>query len=287
MHLILILLFTLYSTAVNATEVSITIEKDIYHYAQIILGDQSVHDIKDFNHPLCQRDVVEFVLIQKALKLGGIDLKFNFHLGNYDARNIKLLINGLLLVGFDTIWLQTAKKYSSKLYISDPIIRKGEYVAGVYTKKNNLKAMKDKIDSGLSKVTFVSSSAWHADWHTLKALKPKSLVDESDWIVMAKMVSRGWVDAMLVPFNNQIPFQYSGNGYSIEAINGIKVPLQDSRHFAVSRSHPLAEQTFLALQSGIKKLRAQGFIEQAYRQCGFFNDTVNDWRAILPQNTPE
>ncbi|NOU51005.1 hypothetical protein HG263_10720 [Pseudoalteromonas sp. JBTF-M23] len=268
-------------------EVSVTIEKDIYDYAQTILSGQSVHNIENFNHPLCQRDVVDFVIIQKAIKLGGLDLTFKFELGNYDARNIRLLLDGLLLVSFDTIWYQQLSKHTDKLYISDPIIRKGEYVTGIYTSPNNINDLKRKISNDLSNVSIVSSRAWYTDWQTLKALKPKSLEDEADWIVMAKMVSRGWIDGMLVSFNNQSPFQYSGHDYFIEAVPDIKIPLQDSRHFAVSRSHPLAEQTFKALQIGIKKLRSQGFIKRAYQQCGFFNEMVKDWRAIIPQNTPE
>ncbi|BBN81325.1 hypothetical protein PA25_13100 [Pseudoalteromonas sp. A25] len=286
MRLVFILLFILFSKSLLSHEVSVTIEEDIYGYAQTILGEQTVHNIDNFKHPLCQRDVVEFVIIQKAIKLGGLQLNFKFSLGNYDARNIRLLLDGLLLVSFDTLWYQELNKHTNKLYISDPIIRKGEYVAGIYTSANNIKTLNNKIGEDLSSVSIVSSSAWHTDWQTLKALKPKSLEDESDWIVMAKMVSRGWVDAMLVSFNNKSPFQYTGDGYHIQAFEGVKVPLQDSRHFAVSRSHPLAEETFKALQIGIKQLREQGFIERAYRQCGFFNDTVKEWRPILPQNVP-
>ncbi|MCF6435677.1 hypothetical protein [Pseudoalteromonas sp. MMG022] len=277
------LFFILQINTVRAVTIPITIEADIFNYAQIILADQSIDTVNDFHHPLCQRDVVEFVLLQKALKLGGMELKFKFELGNYDARNIKLLVDGLLLVSFDTLWYQEAQQHIERLYISDAIIRKGEYFAGLYTSAKSVSDIKHKIGEDLSQVSVISSQAWHTDWVTLSALNPKQLHEESDWIVMAKMVSRSWIDTMLVSFNNTIPFEYKGVDYRIVAIEGIKVPLQDSRHFVVSRLHPLGEATFNALQVGIKQLRASGFIEQSYKQCGFFNPHVEAWRPLTPK----
>ncbi|WP_105168011.1 hypothetical protein [Pseudoalteromonas sp. T1lg23B] len=277
------LLFILQINVVRAVTIPITIEEDIYNYAQIILADESIETINDFSHPLCQRDIVEFVLLQRALKLGGLELNFKFELGNYDARNVKLLVDGLLLVSFDTLWYQQAQQHIERLYISDAIIRKGEYFAGLYASPKNVTNIKNKIAANLSQVSVISSRSWHTDWITLSALRPKQLHEESDWIVMAKMVSRGWVDTMLVSFNNTMPFEYRGIDYRIIAIDGIKVPLQDSRHFVVSRLHPLGEATFKALQAGIKQLRASGFIEQSYKQCGFFSPHIDAWRALTPQ----
>lgn len=270
--------------SLDASTVKITIEKDIYQYAVKLLNGKTVDNITQFTHSHCQRDVIDFILVQRAIKLGGLNIKFSFELGNYDARNIKLIDAGLLLVGFDTIWHEEAKLVANNVYISDPIVRHGEYFAGVFTASKNVEFMSTKIQTDLSQVSIVSSQYWHADWKTINALSPKHLVDESDWIVMAKMVSRGWVDVMLVPFTNSQPFEYSGHGYSIAAIPNIKVALQDSRHFVVSKKHPLGLVTYNALQVGIKQLRTSGFIEDAYRQCGFLNSNVDSWKTLQPSN---
>ncbi|MFC3034635.1 hypothetical protein ACFOEE_19205 [Pseudoalteromonas fenneropenaei] len=260
--------------------VTITVEKDIYEYAQAILADKTPSTIEHFTQAHCQRDVVDFILVQRALSLGGSQLTFEYELGNFDARNIKLLTDGHLLISFDTIWLEEAKQYDHAVYISDPIIRQGEYFSGVFTAPHLSQAIAAKIKYDLSEVSVVSSSAWYADWKTLTALNPKQLIDESDWIAMAKMVSRGWVDVMLVSFTNQQPFQYQGTGYHIVAISDLKVALADSRHFIVSKIHPLGPETFAALQRGLQQLRESGFIENAYRECGFFNSSIANWRTL-------
>ncbi|CCQ11758.1 hypothetical protein PALB_26590 [Pseudoalteromonas luteoviolacea B = ATCC 29581] len=269
-----------FSSATVASVTSITVEKDIFEYAQAVLGNETPMTIESFKHPNCQRDVVDFILVQRALKLGGLSVEFTFELGNYDARNLKLLNEGLLLVSFDTIWLEDAKQYADNVFISDPLIRENEYFAGVFASPKHITTLQNKISNDFSNVSIVTSSAWHADWKTINALTPKELIDESDWIVMAKMVSRGWVDIMLVPFTSNPPYQYQGDGYLIQAIPNIKVALKDSRHFVVAKQHPLGKTTFEALQSGLKILRQTSFIEKAYTECGFLNDQVDAWRVI-------
>lgn len=277
-----VLLCAFFAFSLNAKVIDITVETDIYFYAKNIIGNKSVIEITDYSGENAQRDVVEFILIQQALILGGADIEFNFIYGNYDARNLKLLNEGLLLLSFDSLWLSATEKYKDNLYISEPLIEKGDYFAGIFTSERH-KEKYSKVPISINDMSFVSSKDWHVDWLTLQSLKPKKLIHESDWIVMAKMVSRGWVDGMLAPFKKQDSFSYIGPDYNIVAIPNVKIALNDSRHFVVSKKHPLGKQTFDALQKGLKILNERGMIEKAYRQAGFINDDVSNWRTISPK----
>lgn len=267
-------------TLSSQAKIPISIESDIYKYAQQVLGEESIESIDNFKHPSCVRDVVEFILVQKAIKLGGLNLEYDFVLGDYDARNIRLIQHGLLLISFDSIWLNEASQYEKDVFISDPVIRKNEFYAGIYVAPSKISTLKPKLANGITELSFVTSEAWHTDVKTLTALKPKSLVIEADWLVMAKMVSSGWVDAMLAPFKPTMPFEYTGKNYKIRAIDNFKVALQDSRHFVISKKHPLGKKTFIAIQKGLKQLRQSGYIERAYKECGFLNSVVEDWQEI-------
>ena len=274
------LLLILHSGKTFSQIVDISVETDIYYYAKDIIGNRAILDVTDYSGINSQRDVVEFILVQQALLLGGSNISFNFIQGNYDARNLKLLNEGLLLVSFDTLWKSATEKYKQNLYISEPLIENGEYYAGVYVSEKKLKELENSNSIQLSNFSIVSSRAWHVDWKTLEQLKPKKLLHESDWIVMAKMVSRGWVDGMLAPFKKQEEFSYIGPDYRIFAVPNVKVALEDSRHFVVSKNHPLGKETFKALQKGLQILRERGLIEKAYRQSGFINDDVKNWRVL-------
>ena len=272
---IVVVLFTFDS---YSQEIEITIETDIYKYAQEILNGKSPLEIDDFSGKNSQRDVVEFILVQKALLLGGAKLDFIFNTGNYDSKNSKLLKEGALLINFDTMWYSHAQTFSQDVYISDPLIRKGEYHAGIYTSENS----KLKINNlqEFKKLSVISNRNWSVDWKTLTDISPSKLIHEEEWVSMAKMVSLGWVDVMLAPFNKNKPFFYQGKNYKIYALKGIKISLNDSRHFVVSRNHPLGKKTFIALQKGLKILREQGAIDKAYRQSGFFNDETKNWKVL-------
>ncbi len=264
----------------SPTKIPITVETDVYHHAQEIIGNKKIVTIESFSGPNSQRDVVEFILIQKALALGGSTLDFTFTLGNYDARNIKLLQSGLLLISFDSLWLSHISKITNDVYVSDAIIRKGEYWAGLYTSIKNDKALATKNLSDLKKLSIISNKNWHVDWQTVSQLSPKTLAHEEEWLSMAKLVSLQWVDIMLAPFTSAQPFTYKGNGYEITAIEGIKVALNDSRHFVVSKKHPEGKETFIALQKGLAILRQRGTIIKAFQQSGFFNEKVQNWSVI-------
>lgn len=282
---VLILLLAIKAAVGYAVEsIKITVETDIYFYANQLIGNRSVHDVKDFHGINSQRDVVEFIIIQQALKLGGFKHELEFELGNYDGRNIKLLNSGLLLLSLDSIWLSATEPYKENLHISQPVIPKGRYEAGIFTSKENGAKFADLSNLDFSQLSVVSSKDWYVDWITLEAMTPRKLIHESDWIAMAKIVSRGWADVMIAPFKKAKPYVYKGMDYYIEAIPNVKVALQDSRHFVVSKKHPLGKETFEALEKGLEILQSQGVIERAYREAGFYNDNVSDWKVINQKN---
>ena len=246
----LLLLISL-NVASTSPKVKVSIEADIYHHAQEILAGQSPLTIENFSGEHSQRDVVEFILVQKALSLGGLDLDLSFAIGNYDARNIRLLQEGLLLINFDTMWLSQVINLKKDIYISDAMIRKGEYWAGIYTSVQNKEKLSIKHLDDLKQLTIASNKNWYVDWQTLSQINPKKLIHQEEWLSMAKLVSLGWVDVMLAPFTQQSPFSYQGNDYKIVAIEGVKIALNDSRHFVVSRKYPYGKEDLYCFAKGV------------------------------------
>ncbi|WP_246058182.1 hypothetical protein [Litorilituus lipolyticus] len=131
------LLFLTLNAFAQEEVINVSVETDTYKYAQEILKGRPAIEVTNYASPNSQRDVVEFILVQKALALGGLELKFSITTGNYDARNIKLLRSGLLLISFDSMWHSHVNQFADELFISAPIIEKGEYMAGIYTSKEN------------------------------------------------------------------------------------------------------------------------------------------------------
>jgi len=280
---LLILLFTTYSATSTAAsdKIILTVQPDVYADYLCLLNERSPLEITDFKGECSRRDVVDIILLQQALHLGGFDLSVKFRTGQFELRNRKLLEEGFLLVSVDTFWLTEAQSVQEHLYISEPMLRNGEYIAGLYTSPNNKKALASRTLQQVQKLSGVSSKNWSGDWRAMQQLGLKKLVNEPIWVAQVKLVDRQFVDFMLAPFN----VDFARNGVILELIPQIAVKLAGSRHFVISKYHLLGEAAFKALNIGIATMRQRGLIHKAYADAGFFYAIEQNWTFINEQLT--
>ena len=266
------MIFASFASISQPNEITIYIRDDVFKDYQNFIGERDVLTIKNFSGKSIRRDVVDMIIAQQALKLGGFDYSFRYASGKVNFRNTKMLQNGDLLISFDSYWLEDAKALVDKIFISDELIRKGEYIAGIYTNPNNQKVLAIKTLSDLTELSAVSTSKWKTDWKTLSDLPLKELTDESEWLSMARLVNLQWVDFLLMPFHSTEDQSYTMGEITLIPVKGIGIELYDSRHFVISKQHPKGNEAIKAINIGLKKLRAQGAITKAYTQAGFFID---------------
>jgi len=256
----------------RSDDVLIYIRDDVFTDYQNFVNKREILKIKSFSGKAIRRDVVDMIIAQQALKLGGFTNKFSYAPGKVNFRNTKLLQNGDLLISFDSYWKSDAQALADKLYISDPVIRNGEYVAGIYTSPYNQKVLQVEKLSDLQHLTSISTPKWRTDWKTLQSLNLKELTKESSWLSMTRMVNLQWVDFMLMPFNSTPDKSFTMEKVHLIPVQNVAIVLKDSRHFVISKAHHQGEAAFVAINKGIKILRAHGAITKAYTEAGFFVD---------------
>lgn len=251
------------------------IRDDVLENYYNFLKGRDVLSIRNFSGEFIRRDVVDMILLQQALKIGGFNMEFDYAPGRLNFRNTRMLEEGKLLLSFDSYWLQDAKLLSEDLYISEPVIRKGEYHAAIYASPKHPTIFNVSTIEDLRKHTAVSTPKWKTDWATLQALNLKELIHEDEWVSQAKMVSLRLVDFIMMPFTSE-----GSNTYHLESIKLQHIPntallLNDSRHFVVSKKHPLGKEAFTSLNKGLTVLRKENRITSAYKEAGFLIDTTN------------
>lgn len=262
--------------------VAIFIRDDVYNDYIRFLNSREVLEVTDFSGEYIRRDIVDMILAQQALKLGGFDKSFRYQRGNINFTNSKMLEKGILLISFDTYWLTDANIQKNSVYISDAVIRRGEYFAGIFASPNNKKVRRLRSLSDFNDLSSVSTPRWHTDWSTLKQLPLKKLVREDEWLSQVRMVSMQWVDFMLMPLMPEVNNHYVLEDISLIAVPDTLVLLDDSRHFVISKRHPEGQNAFAAMQKGLAMLRKQGRIKKAYTEAGFFPDTSDKLIINLP-----
>jgi hypothetical protein len=110
----------------------------------------------------------------------------------------------------------------------------------------------------------------------MQQLSLKKLIDEPSWVSQVKLVDRQFVDFMLAPFH----VDFAKNGVLLAIVPNIAVKLDDSRHFVISKNHPLADSAFKAINTGISIMRKSGLIQKAYSDAGFFYADEQGWKII-------
>ncbi|WP_244926798.1 hypothetical protein [Pseudoalteromonas gelatinilytica] len=274
-----LLLSTFHVYGNDNKSVVIFIRDDVYDdYSRFLNGRKPIED-KDFSGAYIRRDVVDMIIAQQALSLGGFTKPFRYHKGNVNYRNTKLLEDGQLLLSFDSVWSVDAKQLAESVYISDPVIRNGEYFAGIFTSPNNKKVLKVKQLADFKQLTAVSTPRWQTDWQTLSDLPLKELLREDEWLGQVRTVSMQWVDFMMMPLMPSLNNRYSLENIELVAVPNLVLQLNDSRHFIISKSHPDGKAAFAAIQKGLSQLRKTGAIEKAYREAGFIPD-LNSYTVI-------
>ncbi len=279
--LILLLIFISFCTYARSNSILIYIRDDVYLDYQQFLSGRDVHTITNFSGNKIRRDVVDMIIAQQALKLGGFNYPFSYAPGKVNYRNTKMLQSGKLLISFDSYWSRDAQPLSSTVYISDELIRNGEYIAGIYTSPNNTQTLSITELSDLKALTAVSTSLWRTDWQTLQKLPLRKLVREDSWLSMVRMVDMQWIDFILMPFNSTPDQSFTIDKVHLVPVKNIGVLLKDSRHFVISKEHPKGEEASMAINKGLKILRSRGTIVKAYTEAGFFVD-LNKVKVINP-----
>ena len=274
-YFLLPVLAVLFSHTVNAlgmNKIQIYVRDDVYIDYKRFLNGRNVSEITDFSGEYIRRDVVDMILAQQALALGGFKKQFEYHTGNVNFRNTKLLEQGKLLLSMDSYWLEDAKAMSNSVYMSKALIKRGEYYAGLFHSPDNQKMLKLQSYQQLKDYTSVSTPRWRTDWETLHSLPLQKLFVEHEWVSQARMVSTMWADFMLMPLMPSLNNEFNLEGIKLVAHPRLVMLLDSSRHLVVSKAHPYGKEAFKALQEGLKMLRQRGMIVKAYTQAGFIPD---------------
>lgn len=246
---------------------------------EAFLGGVPVEDIYYYNGQKARRDVIDGVLFVQALRLGGITDKVEFAaIGTY-KRILHSIASGQVVSGAQTNWGQDTLNQSSLLN-TQPLVREGEFVVGIYTSPDNAKALKAKSVEDIQQLSAVSNKHWRNDWKYLKQLDIKPLYNAIYWEQMVKMVASQRADFTLAPFQPSHNFQLYFDRLVLVPIPNLKVALPGTRHWSVSRKHPDGIRVHQALEKGLQVLRSEGRITRAYTESGFFTAEVASWSQL-------
>lgn len=223
------------------------------------------------------RTAAEFIIVCRAVRLGGLNATFSIQDFPNSARTRAELLRGASTIMIDLPWGDFSADES--LYRSMSVLKVGDFVKGIYTRPDRSDVLGAKTVEDLRKFTAVSSKTWIYDWDALERMKVrKHAVPRYE--LMGKMVENRRADFLIAEFPASKDLSQYINGVRFVPVPGIKVMLLGSRHVAVSKRAPHAAQVFDAVQKGLAIMHETGLIKQAYRAVGFLNPRVETWEVV-------
>lgn len=261
-------------------QVPVLVASDVHKQYQRLKESAQFSAIQDYKNIPHGRDLVDIIVLEKALSLGGCDCELEFHTNSIYGRNIELILSGKYVMSADTLWLQDIEKHKELLLTTDAVIKRGDYDVGLYTSPNNEKALQARSLNDISKLSAVSNTFWSADWQTMRELAPYKLAHIESWPNLIKLVETEVADFTLLHFRVNEKEQAKLN---LVPINNVKAILWDSRHFALNKQHPLAAEVKNALDKGLATLAKNGELALAYQDIGINNPDKKDWKVLNPK----
>lgn len=235
--------------------------------------------IKDFSSPYSRRDVVEMLLLEQALSLGGNQSPYKILTSTTTTTDPQSIEAGRVQLIGTSVW-KSMFTDPDKVLFSTPMIKDGQFEAGLYTSPKNRAMLKVKSKQNLRRKSVISSRMWTVDWQTLNDLNVGKVWHTDKWKDMVKMVNTQRVDFLLAPFQSSKDLAMVINDVRLVPVKGVKIGLKGTRHFAVSKKAANSQQLLDYVNTGIAKLNAEGLIDKAYNQSGFYNQQVKDWILI-------
>lgn len=269
-------------TGVAGQTIVAAVDEDIIADYQLFVGERDPLLIDYYGGPGARRDVIEIVLLQQALHLGGFKEKVVLRPENSYLRILKLIQDGQVPISGALMWRDDIKPYTKALFKTKALVDEGEFIAGLYTRANNTRALTATTPEQIRELSAASNDHWQADVATLKSLGIEKIYYATYWVQIVRMVVAGRADITLAPFQSNAGMKVHVENLELVPIPGVKVTLPGSRHWPVSKKHPRGQELFTALEKGIALLEQRNIIQRAYEECGFFHPEVKNWRLLNP-----
>jgi hypothetical protein len=231
----------------------------------------------DFFSPDWLRTTLEFFIVCRAIRTGGVDAAYSFRNYPNSARARAELKKGTIAIMVDLPWGDFGRDES--LFRSSAVLPVGSFVKGIYTRPGHTALLGVRTLEKLRAFTAVSSRNWVYDWAALKRMKIET-INVAKYVQMGDMVRHRRVDFFVGEFPGTEDLSQYVNGERFVPVPGVKIVLPGSRHLAVSKRFPHAKRIFDAAENGLKALRERGLIKKGYQTSGFFNPAIKDWKAL-------
>ncbi len=278
--LICLLLGCFCSVCVNAAGVDVWVPGKTLIEFQKLVDPEIIGEIEDFTFLQGKPEVAELVLLIKALQVGGFSESIFIKSLASGQDILTVLASGEVALAGMSFWRSEVQSNREAFWLSDALIRQGEYSLGVYTCGKPPGAQ--ELINGLPRYTGVFVGNEAVSLKTLQSVGVKRLQIMEGHDAVVDVLCHGGADFTFAPFPATENLVINTGASRLQPVQGLKVGVEGSRHFLVSKAHARGRSLYFMLQRGLRKMRVKGTITQLYQQSGVINAHVEHWQLLNP-----
>ncbi len=243
---------------------------DLARYAAYMQGRDPL-DLGELPNTGLTRHVAEMWLFEAAAALGGCGCRIRYEPYQADtthSRTIAELVAGRQLsdpvAGF-----REDSRYRNQVGFTDAVLRGEDFLVGIYTHQSRSDVLQLRELPRLRALNYVIARSWEIDRSVLRS-KGLRCMEADNWNSALRLIEARRADAILQPFSTQPRRALAADGYEAEF-----VPIPDcmlrfghGRHFTVSQRHPDGAAFLQELNTGLRQLQKQGFVQRLWLASG-------------------
>lgn len=223
------------------------------------------------------RIVANLVILNQAFHAAQADIKFDFIIAPNHKRAISMVANGnALMIGSD-LFLNVLPK---NLHISTAIIEEGGLTKVILGLSSNKQLMSVKTLEDLQQLSAVSLKNWKTDWSVLTSLQLNELHSVNKFKQVYDLITKRGIDFTLSDMLKSNTGSFQKDGKTMSILQGYKIKMPGSRHFVVSKVHPLGDEVSILLEQGLSILREEGKLKTYMQDIGILSKKMENWITL-------
>ncbi|WP_143247632.1 hypothetical protein [Agaribacterium haliotis] len=224
------------------------------------------------------RGFYETLIACKALRAAGWQMPLTMLDAPSHARAIRLLEDGRADILTESAWLSDGD--TSKVYVSDALIRRGYFVKGLYSLTDHPILLSAQPQRDYKNYKGITVEFWHHDKAALNSITDNSVLT-AQHTRMHQMLMAGRADFTLYKFSTRDDLLTNIEGVPALPVPGVKVALDGSRHFLINKNKPYARALLRAINEGMAFLRQSEDLEAF---VGTSPKQVRNWILLNPSH---
>ncbi len=262
-----------------SSPVVITVADEVLRAFRQSVNVDQIDEINDYEFLQGKPDVVELVMLIQALHLGGLTETLSIKAVPSTDDVLETVLNGTATLAGSVFWRSRVQPLSNELWVSDATIRQGEYSLGVYSCGKPLEPQ--RLLHHLASYVAVLGNNDAISLRTLRSIGVQRLLIMENWTEVVTALCNNEADFTFAPFPVTETLVLNESGHTLRPTMGIKVSVPGSQHFIVTKTGR-GRSAYFMLQRGLRKMRLNGQITQAYEQSGKVSGRAERWQLLNP-----